>query len=341
MKVPANRADRFVREPDAGVRVVLVYGPDSGLARERADHLVRAVVGNLTDPFRLADFTGAELQKDPARLSDELGALSLTGGRRAVRVRDAGDGVAVAVRQALDGPETDTLAVLEAGDLGPRSSLRKLCEAAGNAAAVPCYLPDADATARLVRETLGQAGVGLDAEAEALLADRLVGDRQLARRELEKLIAYAGEGGRIDAAAVQASVGDSAEQSLDDLVMATADGDRAMVDRVLEKALAEGVSPVAVLRAAQRHFGRLHLAASRIGQGDTPDQAMAALKPPVFFKAQPRVRAQLRRWTPNRLGDALARLIDAEADCKRTGIPPETVTARVLLQLATMARGRG
>src|SRR3546814_14666767 len=82
-----------------------------------------------------------------------MGALALTGGRRATRSRDAGDGAATAVKQVLEGPETDNLAVLEAGDLGPRSPLRKLCEAASNAAAVPCYLADAEATARLVRRS--------------------------------------------------------------------------------------------------------------------------------------------------------------------------------------------
>lgn len=340
MKVPANRCDRFAREPDPGIRVVLVYGPDAGLVRERTESLVVSAAARLDDPFRVTDLAGAEIQKDPARLADEMAALALTGGRRAVRVRDAGDGVTAAVKLVLDGPDGDGLAVLEAGDLGPRSSLRKLCEGAADAAALPCYLADAGAVSQLVRGTLAEAGIAVDPDAEALLADRLAGDRQLARRELEKLIAYAGADRRVDAAAVQACVGDSAEQSLDDLVLAVGDGDRAAVDRILDKAFAEGVSAVAMLRAAQRHFDRLHLTACRAARGDSPDQAMKALKPPVFFKAQPRFRSQIQRWSPDRLADALARLVDAEAECKRTGTPADTLCARTLLQLATMARGR-
>lgn len=338
MKVPPNRADRFASEPDRGIRVVLVYGPDAGLVRERADRLVRSVVGSQDDPFRMADLTGTDIQKDPARLADEMGALALTGGRRAVRVRDATDSAAASVKLVLDGPETDNLAVLEAGDLGPRSTLRKLCEASGAAAALPCYVADADAIGRLAREILGAAGVALAPDAEILIAERLAGDRQLARREIEKLVVYAGESGRIDEEAVRISIGDSSEQSLDDLVLAVGDGDRAAVDRILEKAFAEGMSPVAILRAAQRHFGRLHLAASRVARGDSPEQAMAALKPPVFFKAQPRIRGQIRRWAPARLAEALGRLVDAEAEVKRTGMPAETICARTMLQLATMAR---
>lgn len=339
MKIPAGRADAFVRRPDAAVRAVLVYGPDGGLVRERAELLVRGVVDPPTDPFRTATLAAAELAKAPGRLADEAAALSLTGGRRAIRVREAGDGVTAAVKQALAGPPADSLIVLEAGDLSARSSLRKLCETAANAAAVPCYLAEAGDIARLARTLLGEAGLDLDRDAEAYLAENLTGDRQLARREIEKLIAYAGGTRRIDLDAAQACIGDSAQQSLDDVALAAADGDLDALDRVLGKLLAEGVSAIAILRAVQRHIARLHLAAARVGGGESAEEVMKALN--VFFKAQDRFRGQLRRWSLPRLAEALARLVEAEAECKRTNQPAETICARTLLQVALLVQRPG
>jgi len=193
MKLAANRIDGFVRAPDPAVRVALVYGPDGGLVRERGEALVRAAAGDSADPFRVATLTGGDVLRDPARLADEFAALSLIGGRRAVRVREAGDGLAPAVTAVLEGPGGDCLVVLEAGELAPRSALRKLCEEAGAAVALPCYLPDAAAMGRLVHEVLGEAGLSVDRDAEAFLAEALAGDRQLARRELDKLIAFMGD----------------------------------------------------------------------------------------------------------------------------------------------------
>lgn len=336
MKIPAGRAESFIRKPDPGVLAVLLYGPDGGLVRERAEQLVRGVVDPPTDPFRTAVLAAAELAKQPGRLADEAAALSLIGGRRAIRVRDAGDAVTAAVKQALAGPVTDSLIVLEAGDLSTRSSLRKLCETAANAAAVPCYLAEAEDIARLARTLLGEAGVTLDRDAETYLAENLTGDRQLARREIEKLIAFAGGPGRIDLDGVQACIGDSAQQSLDDIALATADGDLETLDRVLGKVFGEGVSPIAVLRTVQYHIVRLHLGAARLAAGDSIEQVITGLR--VFFKAQSRFREQLRRWPPSRLAEALARLVEAEAECKRTNQPAETICARVLLQLALLAR---
>ena len=89
MKLAPARVAAFLRRPDPAIRAILLYGPDAGLVRERADVLARSVCADLADPFRIADLNGAVLAADPARLADEAAQLSLIGGRRVVRVRAA------------------------------------------------------------------------------------------------------------------------------------------------------------------------------------------------------------------------------------------------------------
>jgi DNA polymerase-3 subunit delta len=199
---------------------------------------------------------------------------------------------------------------------------------------------DPEAVAGLVRSMLSDAGIIISRDAEDYLSVSLAADRALVRREAEKLIAYAGESGKIDLESAEACVGDSAERSMDDLVLAAGDGDAATVDRTLQKLFAEGASPIALLRAAQRHFARLHLANSRVSAGESADNVMASLRPPVFFKTKPRFRRQLDHWRRERLMDALDRLADTEAECKRTGMPAETLCSRTLLQIASLGRRR-
>src|SRR3546814_21168296 len=91
MKIAPARADAFARKPDPAVRAVLVYGPDAGLVRERADLLANSVVPDLQDPFLVAELTGHMLRKDPARPAAEVAAMDVTGGRRVGRVRGAPD----------------------------------------------------------------------------------------------------------------------------------------------------------------------------------------------------------------------------------------------------------
>ena len=49
--IKASDVDRFIARPDPRQPIVLVYGPDAGLVRERVDALVKASVDDPNDPF--------------------------------------------------------------------------------------------------------------------------------------------------------------------------------------------------------------------------------------------------------------------------------------------------
>ncbi|WP_299436310.1 DNA polymerase III subunit delta [uncultured Rhodospira sp.] len=338
MKISPAKAPAFVASPDPSVRAVLVYGPDRGLARERLDALTRTVAGDVTDPFRVTELGAAALKDDPARLADEAAAQSLMGGRRVVRLMDATDAVSGALESVLQAGAGDALVLVLAGDLGPRSSLRRLFEGADTGAALACYADDGMALEQVVRETLRPHGMSVARDAMDWLLGHLGGDRLLTRAELDKLVTYKGEAGEITLAEAVACVGDTAALGLDDVALSVADGDDARAQRALDRLFRAGTGPIPVLRAVSRHFLRLHLAAGAVAEGKSPDQAVGSLKPPVIFKHRGRVVAQVERWRGARLGQAIDVLLEAEADCKGFGPPPEVVCARALLRLAQGAR---
>ncbi len=343
MKIQAGRADGFARKPDAAVRAVLLYGPDSGLVRERAEAMIKAVAGAIDDPFRTREISAGELKDDPALLSDEANAMSLMGGRRAVRLRGALDSHAKLFEELLDDEvKADSLVVVEAGLLSPSSKLRGLFEDHPKAAAIACYLDDESTLADVIRDSLRQAKLEVASDALEFLVGRLGGDRMLTRRELEKLAIYCaplnGEAGKVTLADAEACVGDSSEQGVDDIAMAVARGDIAELDRTYERVTREGTHAIAILRAVSRHFERLHFVAGKMAEGANADGAIKALRPPLFFKAVTPFKMALRQWPASNIGRALELLLKAEMDCKTTGMPSEAITARVLMQLATAAR---
>lgn len=346
VKIAAKDIEAFVKRP-AGptLRAVLVYGPDRGLVGERTAVLLRGVVEDIQDPFRVVEITGAQLAADPARLADEASALAFTGGRRVLWVREAGDSLAALFKGFLADPPGEALVLLEAGDLAARSSLRKAFEGAGPAAAaLPCYRDEARDLTGLVRDMLTAEGLSISRDALQALALSLGGDRQLTRREVEKLILYKGnaagpnstaaETGEIDLADLRAVIGDVSAYALEDIAFAVGAGDLSSLERLLARAFAEGLQPVSILRQVARHFDRLMLAGAHFGAGAAEQAALAKLRPPVFWKQRGVFAAQARAWRPAALKSGLARLIAAEADCKTTGLPAETMAARALLGLA-------
>lgn len=345
MKITGAKVEAFLRAPDPALRAILVFGPDEGLVRERSQRLAKQVLEDLNDPFRVAELTGAQLKDDPARLPDEAAAMAFGGGRRVVLVRQATDGCEAACKSflALDTP-ADALVVLSAGDLSPRSKLRKLFEAAKNAACIPCYADDARSLPDVVRQSLNGLGLSADRDAMALLVQSLGSDRSVTRGELDKLALYMGDEKQVGEAHVRAVIGDSGATGVDDAIYASAGGDTLKLETALSRLFADGTNAVQIVRAAQRHFQRLHMARGNMASGMNADQAVRGLRPPIIFTRADAFRGQLNLWSEDKLARAFEILTQAETDCKTTGLPADAITGRALLTIAQAARagqGRG
>ncbi len=343
VKIAPTRLAAFLQRPDPAIRAVLLYGPDAGLVRERADSLARTVCPDLRDPFRVADLTGAALAADPARLADEAAQLSLAGGRRVVRVRGAADGLARLFAGFLgDATPGDTsgeaLVVAEAGELAGGSPLRRVFDGAPRAAAIGCYPDSPRDRAAVIRDSLAASHVTASRDATQYLVERLGGDRLLTRSELDKLALYAGEGGRVELEDTLLVVGDTAALELDDAVIAAAEGDTIRLERVLGRVFQEGESPVSVARAMLRHLHRLHALAATAAAGTSIDEAVRNARPPIFFKHQDGVKRQLGRLSEATIRAALDHIAQAEIDIKTTGFPAETLCRQAMLAVALAAR---
>jgi DNA polymerase-3 subunit delta len=337
VKLSSTDAQAFLRNPPSTVRLALIYGPDIGLVGERAAQLTHSVAGaDANDPFRVVQLEGSVLAKDPARLADEAAQLSLLGGRRIVRLRDVPESVAKSLAALLAGSTAEALIIVEGGDLGRASPLRKLAEAERAAVAIACYEDGPRELIQLLRDAAREHRIQLADDALQYLTAHLGADRQLSRQEVEKLVLYAGDGGRLNLADVAALVGDSSALDLDEVVYSAFDLDREATNNGLDRLFRAGEQPVSVVRAAQRHAQRLHLAAGRVATGETLDRTVQAQH--LFFKFAPRFRAQLERWKLPQLAKVLKALTEAELDCKTTGYPDETLCRAALLMLGRTSR---
>lgn len=343
MKIAAGQVDRFLKSPNPTTPVVLIYGPDEGLVRERVDQLIKTVLDDPKDPFRLSDLAADQIRSDPALLTDEARALCLMGGRRVVRVRQAGDALRTACKELLALEAIDALVVIEGGDLGGGSSLRKMIEQAPNGATLPCYRDEGRDLGSLIDRLLAERNLRVDREAKAYLVEHLGGDRGVTRAELDKLALYVGpdaDGGDINLDTVAKMVGDSAAVGLDDLAHATTLGDKAHVERCLNRLLGEGQAPVRLIRTLINHVTRMKRLALLMERGETVDRAISQARPPIHFRRKGDVKTSLRRWSGRSLGTAQAKLLEAEIACKTTGRPDVLLCREAIFSICQHAGQR-
>jgi DNA polymerase-3 subunit delta len=340
--------ERFLKSPDPQVRAALIYGRDSGVVRDRGQELARRVVKDPDDPFDVAILTEVDVADDPPRLEGELAAQSLMGGRRLVRLRMASEKPAVdkAVAEALERHAAgelnpDAFFLIEAGNLGRDSAVRKTAEKANGAAAIPCYEDEPGDVARLVRETLARDQVALNADALGLFVARLPKERGVARQEIERLALYLGPGSGTTAtpADLEAFLGVEPEASLSDAAADAFGGRLADAQAGLRRAAQEGESGPAAVRAIGMHLSRLRRTLTLVKAGAGPQEA--AKSAGVFWKQEREFLRQLRSWSLEELDRLQPEVLAADRACKTTGSPDRLIAERLALTIAGRARRLG
>ncbi|WP_430422554.1 DNA polymerase III subunit delta [Phenylobacterium sp.] len=340
--------ERFLGRPDPAIRAVLIYGRDIGVVRDRGHQLAAKIVANPDDPFDVALLTEQDLADDGGRLEGELAAQSLVGGRRLVRLRmtaekPAADKLAAEAldRHAKGELNPDAFFLIEAGNLGRESAMRKVAEKANAAAAIACYEDEPGDVARLVRDLLARDGVSLNADALQVFVQRLPKERGVARQEIERLALYLGPGSGATAtpADLEPFLGVEPESSLFDAASDAFGGKLGEAQAGLRRAAQEGESGPAAVRAIGMHLGKLRRTLTLIKAGAGPQEAAKASG--VFWKQEREFLRQIRSWSLEELDRIQPQVLDADRACKTAGSPDRLIAERLALTIAGRARRLG
>src|ERR1700736_6714133 len=309
--------EAFLARPDPGHPIILLYGPDAGLVRERADALMASAVDDPTDPFSLVRMDGDDLAAEPSRLVEEAMTVPLFGGRRAIRVRAGGKNFASGVDTLADSPLKDCRVVIEAGELRPESPLRKACERAKTAVAIACY-PDGERDiAKLIDDELRVSNLRIAPDARASLMALLGGDRQASRNELRKLALYAHGKGEVTLDDVEAVVADASELKIDPIVDGAFAGNAATVETEFAKAMVAGTYPGMIISAAQRQAAWLHKSALAVAEGTPVSSLLDSGFPRLHFSRKGNVETALRNFSVARLAAIIEQLAPPALDMRK------------------------
>ena len=231
MKITGARQTRFLGAPPPDIIGVLLFGPDRGRVKSRGAELAKILVPDVDPTFGAALITADDLTSDPAKLADEMSAMSLLGGGRLVRLRLDHERQAAAIAKLIKTFDTDpsraeAKLIIEAGDMTPRSAIRKAVEAAKHFAAIGCYAANANDLRGQIKDGLSAHKITITPEALENWLPLIEGDHALAAGEIEKMALYKGYG-KVDRAMV----------SLSDIQAVAAGGQSASIDTIVTEAL--------------------------------------------------------------------------------------------------------
>jgi len=332
----AHEVARFVQKPDLKSGVFLVYGPDQGLVRETASRLMQHFAGPSPDPMSSLTLDGSEIAIDPSRLAMEARTTPMFGGNTCIRVRDAGKALKSTIAELIE-DLPNTVIVLEAGNLPPRDGLRALVEASPKARSLPCYADTDETLGNLIRQTFSDANISLDPDAVASLRETLGNDREITRRELEKLTLFAQQSKSLSRNDIITLCADNAALAIDAILDAAGAGRVDKLDDAISRALAASIDPQRLLISALLHFTWLRRLRLEVDAGKSPREVLDRAKPRPHFSRKAALEQQLRLWSDASLSSASTRIYEAIAHSRKTTALAKAITHRALLAVCVAA----
>lgn len=324
--------------------LVLLWGEDAGAIRQAAQTVIQATGVDVNDPFAAEKLTLADLQATPQRLAEGAQTLSFTSPHRLIWLQGiSGDEAAGAVSMLTEAIK-DTLALpLQAVTIVvpvPRllektSALTKAVEAHPQALSVRFFVDTARDITQWLQTEFKTAGKAIEPPALQLLAEGLGADRDVARREVEKLVLYAGDESPITEAHVHASLAGAVPADAFRLAEAVGRRDAAQTDALTQHLLQQGEDLSAAFSLALRHLNSIRQAQALRGQGQ-PDAEI--LKLTGKLRAPQAVQAdflnQVKRYPPHRLATLADYAVETLTQARSGLLEGNFVLQRALLALS-------
>lgn len=243
--------------------VYVISGDEPLLCGEAADAVRAAARGRGYDEREVLFVErGGSTWEDVLRSAD---AMSLFASRRIIEVRmpsgKPGSGAA-ALSRAIEAAGDDLLLLILTGRLDRAAQNAEwLTLAQQRGGWLPVWPVDLARFPGWLRQRARQAGLTLDDQAIALLAERTEGNLLAAKQELDKLALLLGPGARAGVVDVAASSSDSARFSVFQLGDAINTGDAGRALRILDGLRGEGEEAVLVLWSLLRALSALQSSA--------------------------------------------------------------------------------
>lgn len=342
-QLKANEIDHYLRKPDFGKIVHLVYGPDRGLAAERSAKLAKTSGVDLDDPFAAIKLDADSLNADPDRLMNEAYTVSMFGGARLIWLRGVSNNAALVkqLSQLLDNPPENTYCIFEAGDLKKGSKVRDIVERAKNACAIPCYTDSARNIAAILDEELSKTNQTIGLEARQFLMSLLGADRGASRAEIQKLCLYTAGNKEIEYADITDILGDASAISVDAITDAVLTGNIQAFDKSITKFASSGASNFLLFSAMIRQFQALDkMRAEMEAGGKSVGQVISSARPPIFFARKAAVETALNKWPSRAIRAAHERLQTSLLESRKNNSIDVNVAHMALLALTVQASRR-
>ena len=311
----------------------LVYGQNKGLIREKSQTIIDTYKDDQTEIIK---FENDELISEPGKLSNEFNTFSLTAKKKIIHVLNTKDNLTETITNTINDQDSTNLIIFEAGELTPRSKLRKFFENQKKLGILACYFDTERDVQDLIETTFKKEGMSISRDISLLIAKHLGNERHIIKSELEKIILYLKDKKEFKAEDVLKCLSQNEDFGFDDLNYNLCAGNGIKLDKIINQLYLEGINPIALLRSAGKHFQKILFVNQKIDSGMNLNESLSQLKPPIFFLYINKFKNQVTNWRTILCYKAIERIMETEELCKLNSKISKIICWRTLRNIASI-----
>tara|TARA_B100000029_G_scaffold132543_1_gene126448 strand:- start:4119 stop:5123 length:1005 start_codon:yes stop_codon:yes gene_type:complete len=311
----------------------LIYGQNKGLVREKSKVIIDFYKNKQAEIIK---FENDELISGPEKLNNEFNTFSLTAEKKIIHVLNTKDNLTEIISSTITSENINCLVVFEASELTPRSKLRKLFEKEKHLGVIACYYDTERDVQDLIESAFKKENISLSKDIILLISKHLGNERHIIKNEIEKIILFLKDKKDFKDTDILKCISQNENFNFDDLNYSICDGNVIKLDKIINQLYLEGISPIAILRSAGKHFQKILFVNEKIDSGMNARDSINQLKPPIFFLYINQFNNHVKNWRTTICYKVIERIIETEKMCKLNSKISKILCWRTLRNISSL-----
>ncbi|WDM85316.1 DNA polymerase III subunit delta [Ehrlichia sp. JZT12] len=322
MKITSSKLHAFFNNPQFANNI-LIYGNDYGKITMYRDKIIKHI--NINSQFTINKIDFATVNKNPSILFIELSTISMFCKDKLIVLANGEKSISQELKHILNNNIGSNYVIIISGELPPDSTLRQYYDNSKNAASIGCYKDDNDNLIFIISDFLTKNKVQFNTTTLQYLCNILSQNCNALQPELEKLMLYIGNNKNLTIQDIQESLLAEIDPISEDLCISIAEKNIENFTKFANILLKNKFTPISLIRILLKYFLRLEYLIRIVKNGESINQALKSIHPPIFFKSIPTVKKYISTISHVEVNNIIKKLIEIEIQCKKSDLNQEII----------------
>ena len=292
------------------IKILLLYGKNDGFKKEFSDSLLDKIHETLI-------YDQNEILEKQDIFFENIYSSSLFDNTRNIIIKRVTDKFLNIIEKIDFNKIKDLKIILNADALEKKSKLRSKFEKDKNLVCVAFYPDNNQTLSKLAYQYLKKNNISLSSSNVNFIIDKCKGDREVFKKELEKIILYCRNGKKITEESLAKLINLNENHNISELVDSYLLKNNKKIIKILNENNFNNEDCILITRTFLNKSKKLLILSHEYNRNNNMELTISNAKPPIFWKEKDITIQQIYKWKPQNIKKLIYKLNEIELIIKK------------------------